>query len=41
MKRVLITGGLGFLGSYSIEKWEKMGWDITIIDSYHTRYIRL
>ena len=39
MKKILITGGLGFLGSYSIEKWKKQGWQITIIDNLSTNVI--
>ena len=39
MKRVLITGGLGFLGSYSIELWKKNGWDVTVIDNLSTNVI--
>ena len=31
MKKIMITGGLGFLGSYSIEKYKEAGYDITII----------
>jgi len=38
-KKILITGGLGFLGSYSIEKWKKEGWEITIIDNLSTNVI--
>tara|TARA_Y100001937_G_scaffold110326_1_gene155815 strand:+ start:2669 stop:3637 length:969 start_codon:yes stop_codon:yes gene_type:complete len=40
MKNVLITGGLGFLGSYSIELWKKNGWDITVIDNLSTNVIK-
>jgi len=39
MKRVLITGGLGFLGSYSVELWKKNGWSITVIDNLSTNVI--
>ena len=30
--KILITGGLGFLGSHSIEKYKSEGFKITIID---------
>ncbi len=40
MKNVLITGGLGFLGSYSIELWKKNGWNITVIDNLTTNVIQ-
>jgi len=39
MKKVLITGGLGFLGSYCIEKFKSDGWDITVIDNLSTNVI--
>lgn len=40
MKKILITGGLGFLGSYSIEKYKKEGWSITVIDNLSTNTIK-
>jgi nucleoside-diphosphate-sugar epimerase len=33
MKKILITGGLGFIGVHSVEKWLKEGWDVHIIDN--------
>ena len=39
MKKIMITGGLGFLGSYSIEKYKEAGYDITIIDNLSTNVI--
>ena len=39
MKKVLITGGLGFLGSYSIEKYKKNGYSVTVIDNLTTNVI--
>ena len=39
MKRILITGGLGFLGSHSIEKYKEEGYDITIIDNLSSNTI--
>ena len=39
MKKLLITGGLGFLGSYCIEKY-KSEYDITIIDNLSTNTIQ-
>jgi len=32
-KKILITGGLGFIGSHCVEKWSDLGYDITIIDN--------
>lgn len=32
-KKILITGGLGFIGTHCIEKWSSLGYDITIIDN--------
>lgn len=39
MKNALITGGLGFLGSFSIEKLKKEGWSITVIDNLSSNVI--
>ncbi len=39
-KKILITGGLGFLGSYTIEKYKKQGCNITIIDNLSTNTIK-
>ncbi len=39
MKNILITGGLGFLGSFSIEKYKKEGWKVTVIDNMSTNVI--
>lgn len=39
MKRVLITGGLGFLGVHCIEKWKSLGWDITVLDNLSSNTI--
>lgn len=33
MKKILITGGLGFIGAHCIDKWKTAGWDITVIDN--------
>jgi nucleoside-diphosphate-sugar epimerase len=38
-KKVLITGGLGFLGSYTIQKYKDQGYHITIIDNLSTNTI--
>ena len=32
-KKILITGGLGFIGTHCVEKWDSLGYDITIIDN--------
>jgi nucleoside-diphosphate-sugar epimerase len=39
MKNILITGGLGFIGSYCIEKWKSIGWNITVIDNLSSNAI--
>jgi nucleoside-diphosphate-sugar epimerase len=31
-KRILITGGLGFIGLYCVQKWKNLGWEIWVID---------
>jgi nucleoside-diphosphate-sugar epimerase len=38
-KTILITGGLGFIGSHCIEKWKYENWDITVIDNLSTNAI--
>lgn len=38
-KRILITGGLGFIGAHCIEKWYNAGWDITVIDNLSSNAI--
>lgn len=40
-KHILITGGLGFIGTHSIMKWKKLGWSITVIDNLSTNTINL
>jgi len=32
-KKILITGGLGFIGTHCVEKWGELNYDITIIDN--------
>jgi len=39
MKNVLITGGLGFLGSHSIEKFKAEGWNVTVVDNLSSSVI--
>jgi nucleoside-diphosphate-sugar epimerase len=39
MKKILITGGLGFIGSYCIEKWLDNNWDVFVIDNLSTNAI--
>lgn len=36
MKRILVTGGAGFLGSYLCEKLLKEGHDVLCVDNYFT-----
>ena len=38
--KILMTGGLGFLGSHSIEKYQSEGFDITIIDNLSSNVIQ-
>lgn len=38
-KKVLITGGLGFIGAHCIEKWKSKGFDIWIIDNLSSNAI--
>lgn len=39
MKNILITGGLGFIGSHCIEQWKSLGWKIWIIDNLSSNAI--
>ena len=39
MKNILITGGLGFLGVHSIEKWHESGWQVYVIDNLSSNTI--
>ena len=32
-KKILITGGLGFIGAHCVQKWESLDYQITIIDN--------
>jgi nucleoside-diphosphate-sugar epimerase len=38
-KKILITGGLGFIGTHCIEKWHSLGWEITVIDNLSSNAI--
>ena len=40
MKKILISGGAGFLGTYSIEKYLKEGYNITVIDNFSTAVVK-
>lgn len=40
MKNLLITGGLGFIGTHCIEKWKNAGWKIWIIDDLSSNAIQ-
>jgi nucleoside-diphosphate-sugar epimerase len=38
-KKILITGGLGFIGAHCIEKWKSLDFDIFIIDNLSSNAI--
>jgi nucleoside-diphosphate-sugar epimerase len=38
-KRILITGGLGFIGTHCIEKWKQLDWDVYVIDNLSSNAI--
>jgi len=40
-KKILITGGLGFIGTHCIEKWANAGWQVYIIDNLSSNAIAL
>lgn len=37
--KILITGGLGFIGAHCIEKWKENDWDILVVDNLSTNAI--
>lgn len=39
MKKILITGGLGFIGAHCIQKWKSEGWHVTIVDNLSSNAI--
>jgi len=41
MPKILMTGGMGFIGSHCVEKWKLIGWDVCIIDNMSTNAIPL
>ena len=38
MKKILITGGTGFIGSHLAEKCIKKGYHVTVFDRYNVNY---
>lgn len=38
-KKILMTGGLGFIGTHCILKWKSLGWKITVVDNLSTNAI--
>jgi len=38
-KKILITGGFGFIGTHCIEKWSKENWDVYVIDNLSSNAI--
>jgi nucleoside-diphosphate-sugar epimerase len=39
MKKILITGGLGFIGVHSIQKWLQNDWEVYVIDNLSSNVI--
>lgn len=39
MRKILITGGLGFVGVHCIKKWESLGFEVHVIDNLSTSVI--
>jgi UDP-glucose 4-epimerase len=38
-KRILITGGLGFIGSYAVDKFHSEGWHVEVVDNKYSNAI--
>jgi nucleoside-diphosphate-sugar epimerase len=38
-KKILITGGLGFIGTHCIDKWKSENWDVYIVDNLSSNAI--
>ena len=41
MKKILITGGAGFIGSHLAELFIKKNYKVTVFDRYNPNYKRL
>lgn len=35
-KRILVTGGAGFVGSYVVDRAVTEGYDVTVVDNFYT-----
>lgn len=40
MKKVLVTGGLGFIGSHTVNELLKQGYEVFILDNFSTGYLK-
>jgi nucleoside-diphosphate-sugar epimerase len=38
-KKILITGGLGFIGTHCIDKWHNNNWDVWVVDNLSSNAI--
>ena len=41
MKKILVTGGLGFIGSHTVVELQQAGYEVVIIDNLYLSLIHI